>query len=159
MTYVGIAVMLLSLFLIPLGLPGLWIMVGVVALGAVYKMIGLLMLLLVLAVAGVAELLEFLLVKRLTDKYGGTRKAFWGAIGGGILGVIIGLPVPIIGSIIAAFIGSFVGAAVVTFAETKDALAARRVGWAALLGRAAAAAVKTFAGLVILVIGSFALLR
>lgn len=158
MIYIGIIVMVLALFSIPLGLPGLWIMIAVLALATVYKMVGLLSLLTVVAVAVVAELLEFMLVKRLTDKYGGSRKAFWGAIGGGVLGVIVGLPVPVIGSIIAAFIGSFLGAAAVTFAETRDSTTARRVGWGALVGRAAAAAVKTFAGLVILVLGSFALL-
>ena len=158
MSWLAIAGMIVSLFLIPLGLPGLWIMIGILALGAVYKMVGLLTLLVVLALAGIAELLEFIYMKRYTSKYGGSRKAFWGALGGGILGVIIGLPVPVIGSIIAAFIGSFVGAAAVTLAETRNAATARRVGWGAVIGRAAAAALKTFAGLVILVVGCFALL-
>lgn len=159
MIWLAIVAMVLSLFLIPIGLPGLWIMVGIVAIGAIYKVVGLVTLIGVVAIAAIAELLEFLVVKRLTSQYGGTRKAFWGAVGGGLLGVIVGVPIPIIGSVIAGFIGSFAGAAAVTYMETKNTESARRVGWGAILGRAFAAAVKTFAGLVILVIGAAALLR
>jgi uncharacterized protein len=158
MVFLGIALMVLSLLLIPLGLPGAWIMVAILAAGAIYKVVGFFTLVIVVAVAAVAEVLEFVFVKRLNQQYGGSRKAFWGAIVGGILGVIIGAPIPIIGSIIAGFLGSFVGSAAVTLAETRNIDSARRVGWGVVLGRALAAVVKTFAGLVILVLGTFALL-
>ena len=159
MTWLALAVMIGSLFLIPLGLPGAWIMVGVLAIAAIYKSVGLVTLLIVAAVAGIAELLEFIVVKKLTARYGGSRKAFWGAIAGGILGVIVGTPIPIIGSIVAAFLGSFAGAALVTYLETRQFGAAGRVGWGVVLGRGVAAAVKVFAGLVILVTGAVALFR
>lgn len=159
MTIFAILLMVLSLFLIPLGLPGIWIMVGILALGAVYKEVGLLVLVGALVLALTAELLEFVFVKRLTDKYGGSRKAFWGAIIGGVIGVIVGIPVPVIGSVIAGFVGSFLGAAVATVLEGRDLAAARRVGWGVLIGRALAAAVKTAAGIVILVFGIAAFLR
>jgi uncharacterized protein len=158
MAYLGIALMALSLFLIPLGLPGAWIMVAIVAAGAIYKMVGVLTVLLVIAIAAVAEILEFVFVKRLNTEYGGSKKAFWGAIIGGVLGVIIGLPVPVVGSIVAGFVGSFIGSAAVTLAETRNMQSARRVGWGVVLGRALAAVVKTFAGVLILVIGGVALL-
>ncbi len=158
MSFLAIAVMVVALFVIPLGLPGLWIMVGVLALGAVYKLVGLLTIIAAIVIAGIAELLEFGFVKRLNARYGGSRKAFWGAIIGGVVGVFVGLPVPIIGSVIAAFVGSFLGSAIVTLAETRDLRAAHRVGLGALMGRALAAVVKVFAGLAILVIGGFALL-
>ena len=121
-------------------------MVGVLAIGAVYKAVGLLTIAAVVVIAGVAELLEFVFVKRLNERYGGSRKAFWGAIIGGIIGVFVGLPVPILGSVVAAFVGSFIGSAVVTLAETRDLRAAHRVGWGVVLGRALAAVVKVFAG-------------
>ena len=158
MSWLAIAGMIVSLFLIPLGLPGLWIMIGILALGAVYKMVGLLTLLVVLALAGIAELLEFIYMKRYTSKYGGSRKAFWGALGGGLLGVIVGAPIPIIGSIIAGFVGTFLGAFAVTWMETKDHASAGRVGYGVVMGRAVAAVAKTFAGLVILVVGISAFL-
>jgi uncharacterized protein YqgC (DUF456 family) len=158
MSILAVVIMVFALFVIPLGLPGLWIMVAVLAVGAVYKAVGLLTIAAVVAIAAIAELLEFVFVKQLNQRYGGSRKAFWGAIIGGIIGVIVGLPVPILGSVIAAFIGSFIGSAVVTFAETRDLRAAHRVGWGVVLGRALAAVVKVFAGMVILVIGGFALL-
>ena len=50
------------------------------------------------------------------------------------------------------------GYRVVTLAETRDLRAAHRVGWGVVIGRALAAVVKVFAGMVILVIGGFALL-
>ena len=158
MSILAVLLMVVALLLIPLGLPGLWIMVGVLAIGAVYKAVGLITIAAVVVIAGIAELLEFVFVKRLNERYGGSRKAFWGAIIGGIIGVFVGLPVPILGSVIAAFVGSFIGSAIVTLAETRDLRAAHRVGWGVVLGRALAAVVKVFAGMVILVIGGFALL-
>lgn len=159
MIWLAIAALVLSLFLIPLGLPGLWIMIGVLAVAAIYKVVGLWTIVTVVAIASIAELLEFVFVKRLTGKYGGSRKAFWGALAGGIIGVIVGTPIPIIGSLIAGFIGSFAGAAAVSYAETRNTAMAGRVGWGAVLGRAFAAAIKTFAGCVILLLGVVALLR
>jgi uncharacterized protein YqgC (DUF456 family) len=152
------AVMTLSLLLIPLGLPGAWLMVGVLAIAALYEAVGFTTLTVVIVVAGIAELLEYVAVNRLTTRYGGSRRAFWGAILGGIIGVIVGMPVPIVGSIIAAFLGSFAGAALVTLSETRKLASAGRVGWGVVLGRAIAAGVKVFAGVVILVLGAFALL-
>jgi hypothetical protein len=154
----GIAIMGGSLFLTPLGLPGNWIMVGVLAAGAILGEVGAGVLIATLLVAVSAELVEFLIVQRLNLRYGGSKNAFWGAIGGGIIGVVAGLPVPIVGSIIAGFIGSFAGAALVTYLESKTADHALRVGWGILIGRALAAAAKTAAGVVILVLGAAALL-
>ena len=159
MNWLLIAAMVVSLFLIPLGLPGLWIMVGAVAVGAIIGEIGVTIVVAAIAIALIAELIEFVLVKKLTQQYGGSRKAFWGAIAGGIAGVLVGVPVPIIGSIAAGLIGSFVGAAIVTYAETKELRAAHRVGFGAVVGRALSAMAKTAAGLAILVIGAAALLR
>ena len=159
MTWMLIAIMVLALFSIPLGLPGLWIMIGVVAVGAVMGHIGLTVTIITLIIATIAELIEFFIVKRLTKQYGGSKKAFWGAIAGGLAGVLVGVPVPVIGSIIAGFIGSFIGAGLVTYAETKEMRAAHRVGWGAVLGRALSAVAKTAAGLAILVLTAAALLR
>ena len=159
MTWILILILVGALFTIPIGLPGLWIMIGVVAVGAIMKEIGIVVVLLTLAIAIFAELIEFFVVKRLTAQYGGSRKAFWGAIAGGTIGMFVGVPVPIIGSIVAGFIGSFIGAALVTYSETKEMRSAHRVGWGAVLGRALSAVTKTAAGLTILIITAAALLR
>jgi uncharacterized protein len=159
MSWLLVVAMVVSLFLIPLGLPGLWLMVGAVAVGAILGEIGVTIVVAALVIALIAELIEFVLVKRLTQQYGGSRKAFWGAIAGGMVGVIVGVPVPIVGTIAAGLIGSFVGAAIVTYAETKELRAAHRVGFGAVVGRALSAVTKIAAGLAILVMGVAALFR
>jgi uncharacterized protein len=159
MAWIGTIILIIAWFTIPLGLPGLWIMIGVAAVGAILGDVELLTLLLCVIIAVVAELIEFVLVRKVTGRYGGSRKAFWGALVGGFVGILIGIPVPIIGSVIAGFVGTFVGAALVTYAETKQLGSAHRVGWGAVLGRGLTAAAKTAAGLAILVIAAAALFR
>lgn len=155
---IGIVVMGIALFLTPLGIPGLWIMVGVLTIGAALGEVSILMLFICLALALAAEILEFFIVKKLNLRYGGSRLAFWGAILGGVAGVVVGMPIPIIGSIIAGFLGSFAGAMAATFYETKKLDSATRVGWGVLVGRMWSAAAKVAAGIVIFVLGSAALL-
>jgi uncharacterized protein YqgC (DUF456 family) len=154
----GILIMGIALFLTPLGIPGLWIMVGVLAIGAMLGDVGVLVLLGCLLLALGAEILEFFIVKKLNLRYGGSRLAFWGAIFGGVAGVIVGMPIPVIGSIIAGFIGSFAGAMAATLYETKRFDSAARVGWGVLIGRVWAAAAKVGAGIIIFLLGSTALL-
>lgn len=159
MTWLLIIVLVISLLVIPLGLPGIWIMIGVVAVGAIMREVGVAIVITTMSIAVLAELIEFFIVKRLTQQYGGSRKAFWGAIIGGTVGLLIGIPIPIVGSIIAGLLGTFVGAALVTYAETKQMISAHRVGWGAVIGRALSAMTKTAAGVVILVLATAALLR
>jgi uncharacterized protein len=159
MTWIMITILVLALLSIPLGLPGLWIMIGVVAVGALMGHIGIAIIVATVLIATIAELIEFFIVKRLTAQYGGSKKAFWGALAGGLAGVIVGAPIPVIGSIIAGFIGSFLGAGLVTYAETKELRAAHRVGLGAVFGRALSAVAKTAAGLAILVLTAAALIR
>jgi uncharacterized protein YqgC (DUF456 family) len=146
-------VLLLALFLIPLGLPGTWIMVGAaIGYDALVKgdPIGWVTIVATAVLALVAEIFEFSLSARYTRKYGGSRRAGWGAIIGGIVGAIVGVPVPIIGSVIGAFVGSFAGALVAEYTR-RDATAgtATRVATGALIGRVVAAAMKTGIGMVI----------
>jgi uncharacterized protein YqgC (DUF456 family) len=155
---VGIAIMVLSLALIPLGLPGLWIMVGVVGIGMWTGAVSIWLFLVLMALVVLAELLEWFAVDRLGRKYGGTQRTFWGALAGGIVGAFVGTPVPVIGSLLGVFAGTMVGASIATWTLVKDSEVALRAGWGALLGRSAAIALKSAAGLVILVAGGAALL-
>lgn len=158
MALLGIMVMLIGLLSVPLGFPGLWLMVGVLATGWWFGVVGWLVLAVALVLAAAAELIEFYVIERMNVRYGGSRLAFWGAIFGGIAGIIIGMPIPIIGSVIAGFIGSFAGAALATLYQTRHVERAARVGWGTLLGRLWASAAKIAAGVIILVLGSAALL-
>ncbi|MFL5577942.1 MAG: DUF456 family protein [Gemmatimonadaceae bacterium] len=148
------AVLLLSLFLIPFGLPGTWLMlaaaVGFNALTGSDR-IGVVSLVVVGVLAFVGELLEFSLAGRYTRKYGGSRRASWGAILGGIVGAFVGVPVPLVGSMIGAFVGSFVGALVAEYTRSASAGTATRVATGALLGRVVAAAMKVGVGFVMAV--------
>lgn len=140
------------LLLVPFGLPGLWLMAALTLIGLPMGLVGWGTLAIVAAVALSAEAVEFILVKRLGEKFGASRKAFWGAVIGGMAGLFVGVPIPVVGPILTAFLGTFVGAAVVTFFETRSLAAASRVGTGTLLGRAVAAATKVAAGVFILIV-------
>lgn len=157
LTILAIAVMLGALLVIPLGVPGTWIMVAVLAVAAVLGEVGITTVTGLLLLAGAAEVIEFVLVRRMNARYGGSRRAFWGAIAGGFAGVVLGTPVPIIGSVLGAIVGTFVGAAAVAWWETREVGSATRVGRGVVLARVLAAGVKTGAGMVILVVGVAAL--
>jgi len=141
--------LLLALFLVLLGLPGLWLMIGV---ALVYNWLaapvfGLGSLIVVGVLALVAEVLEFTLSARYTRQYGGSPRAGWGAILGGLVGAVVGIPVPVVGSVIGAFVGAFAGALLleITRAEATRG-SATRVAWGALIGRVVAAGAKTGIG-------------
>lgn len=159
MTLIGWAaalLMFLCILVIPIGWPGLWLMVAIVGVGAFLGEIGPGIVIAAIAVAATAELLEFVIVRRMSARYGGSNRAFWGAVAGGTIGVFMGFPVPILGPVIAGVVGSFVGAAGVALYESRDVASASRVGWGVVLARAIAAFVKVAAAFVILALGGTA---
>lgn len=143
----------LCLIIIPLGLPGTWVMLGVaVAYTAMtHESIHWVNIAILGALAFVAEVLEFMLAGRYARKYGGSRRAGWGAIIGGLVGAFAGIPVPIVGPMIGAFLGAFAGALLFELAGGGRAGAATRVAWGALVGRVVAAALKVGIGVVMAV--------
>lgn len=153
----GVLIMAGALLLVPLGLPGTWIMLAVVAAGALAGEVGWTTVALLAGLLTLAEVGEFLLVRALSVRYGGSGAAFWGAIAGGLVGVAVGAPVPVVGSLLAGVAGTFAGATAVAWWQSREARSAARVGWGAVLGRAASAALKTAAGIVVLVVGGGAL--
>jgi len=153
---------LAGLILIPLGLPGLWLMVlGVLGYGWLteFRTVGVASIGIVVALAALGEVIEAWLGFRMARRYGGSSRAGWGALLGGIIGAVVGVPVPLVGSVIGAFVGSFAGAAVFEYTRAGTVDGATRAGWGAVVGRAAAAAVKVGLGVVIGVVGLFAALR
>ncbi len=151
-------VLLGAVALIPLGLPGTWLMIaaafGYNALAAstpgagrvaTASLIG------TCALALAAEVLEFVVGARAAKRYGGSRRAGWGAMLGALAGAVAGVPVPVVGSVVGALAGAFAGAFVAEMTLRRGAGTAARVATGALVGRALAAAVKTGVGVVIAV--------
>lgn len=154
----ALGVMATGLLLIPLGLPGLWLMIGVLAVAALAGSVGWLTLVSLVGLGLLAELSEYVAVQRFSVRYGGDNWTFGGAVVGGIAGALIGTPVPVVGSLLGLVLGTFGGAVAVTLYRTRNLDESMRVGRGALLGRAAAAALKTLAGLVTLGVGAATLL-
>lgn len=142
-----------SMLLIPLGLPGTWVMVGAALVYhiAVPGTVGMATVVGTAVLALIGELLEFSLAARFTRRYGGSRRAGWGAILGGFVGAFVGVPVPVVGPVIGAFVGAFVGALVAELTVRGDHRAATRVATGALFGRVTAAAMKIALGMVMAV--------
>ncbi len=157
LSVLGLLVMLAGLVMVPLGLPGNWLMLLVAAVGVLADRVDPLTLAVLAGLVVAAELAEFLLVRAASERYGGSAADFWGALAGGLVGVAVGAPVPVAGSLVAGVVGTFVGAAAVSLWRTRRPGEAARVGWGAVLGRAFSAAVKTAAGVVVLVVGGGAL--
>src|SRR5690242_19944214 len=117
-----IAADLVGLFLVPLGLPGLWVMVGGFLLYGwmtEFHSTAVWMIAAVVILAFIGEILESWLGFKFAKRYGGSNRSGWGALIGGLVGAAMGVPVPIIGSVIGAFIGSFVGAALFEYSATR----------------------------------------
>lgn len=138
--------LLVCLFLVPLGLPGTWLMLGT---AIVYDIlvpaspIGWWSISIATAFAVIGEVFEFTVSVRYTAKYGGSRRAGWGAILGGLVGAVVGVPIPVLGSIIGAFVGSFAGALMAEYTRREaTGSSATRVATGALIGRVVATALK-----------------
>lgn len=151
-----------GLLLVPFGLPGLWVMAGgVLGYGALtgWGTIGLATIAIVIGLAFLGEAVEWWLGFRYARRYGGSKRAGWGALAGGLVGAVIGLPVPVVGSILGAFAGAFLGAALLEYTRARQAGPAVSAGWGAVLGRVAATAAKVALGLALAVVTLFAILR
>jgi uncharacterized protein YqgC (DUF456 family) len=138
------------IMIIPLGLPGTWLILGVAVGYAALtnEGIGWINIVLIGILAIIGEILEFMLAGRYARKYGGSKRAGWGAIIGGMVGAFVGIPVPIVGPMIGAFVGAFIGALLFELAGGTGAGAATKVATGALLGRVMAAAMKVGIGFV-----------
>src|SRR2546425_13058068 len=90
---------ILGLLLVPLGLPGLWVMVGgIVGYGwfTGFRSVGVATIGAVLGLAFLGEIVEWWLGFRLTRTFGGSRRSAWGALVGGVGGAVLGVPGPLV---------------------------------------------------------------
>ena len=117
-----VATAVAGLLLIPLGLPGLWLIVlGIVGYGWLtdFRTVGTGFLVTAIALALAGELLEAWVGFRFAQRYGGSRRAGWGALIGGLVGAVVGVPVPVIGSVVGGFVGAFVGATLFEYSRAR----------------------------------------
>jgi len=145
-----IAAIVLGLLMIPFGMPGTLVMfVGVLCYYLLVPAggIGLTTVIGIGVLMAIAEGLEWILASRFTRRYGGSRRAGWGAVIGGMIGAFMGVPVPVVGSIIGAFVGAFIGAFILEWTGGATSGASTRVAWGAFIGRVTGAAVKVAIGL------------
>ena len=152
------AASLIGLLLIPFGLPGLWvILLGIIGYGWITDFLAVStgFLILAIALALLGEILESWIGFRFAKRYGGSSRAGWGALVGGLVGAVVGVPIPIIGSVIGGFVGAFIGAALFEYTNARHAEGSVRAGWGAVLGRAAAVAIKMGLGLAMVVGAAF----
>jgi hypothetical protein len=151
-----------GLILLPFGLPGLWVMVlALIGYGALtdFRSVGVVTMSVAVGLALLGEIVEAWVGFRYATKYGGSRRAGWGALVGGLIGAVMGVPIPIIGSVIGSFAGAFLGAAVLEYTHSARAGGALGAGWGAILGRTWAVAAKAAFGMVIATLGVVAALR
>jgi uncharacterized protein YqgC (DUF456 family) len=145
-----------GLVMIPLGLPGLWVMVGAAILHRVAGRsdeMGVAFLALIAALALVAEIVEAVLGVAAARRYGASRWGMWGAFLGGIAGAIALSPIlPLAGTLFGAFVGAFVGAFALEWWKSRAFRASWRAGLGAFVGRVAATAVKVAIGATITVL-------
>ena len=153
---------LLGLLLIPFGLPGLWvILLGMLGYGWLtdFRTVSAWALVVAIGLALAGELVEAWAGFRFARRYGGSRRAGWGALVGGLVGAIIGVPVPVIGSVVGGFVGAFAGAALFEYSGARKSEGAVRAGWGAVLGRAVAVGVKMGVGIVLVALSLWAAVR
>ena len=153
------AASVIGLLLIPFGLPGLWVILfGIIGYGWItsFRTLGTGFLILAIALALLGEVLESWVGFRFAKRYGGSSRAGWGALVGGLVGAVVGVPIPIIGSVIGGFVGAFIGAAVFEYTKARQTQGSVRAGWGAVLGRAAAVAIKMGLGVAMVVGAGFA---
>jgi uncharacterized protein len=153
-----VAAGIIGLLLIPFGLPGLWvILLGILGYGYLtdFQTLPVWFMGLAIALCFLGEVLESWIGFRFAKRYGGSSRAGWGALVGGLIGAIVGVPIPVIGSVIGGFAGAFLGAALFEYSRARQSGVAAKAGWGAVLGRAAAAAIKMGLGIVMVVWAMF----
>ncbi|MDO8520316.1 MAG: DUF456 domain-containing protein [Deltaproteobacteria bacterium] len=141
--------LLIGLVLVPLGLPGTWLIVSIAFLYSLFRDFQMgrndfWVLLVVIFLALLAELLELGIGVIGSRKLKVSNGAIIASIAGGIIGAIIGVPVLLIGGLIGLFIGVFAGAFIYEWVASKDWRRALQGALATFFCRITSLFVKTF---------------
>lgn len=166
MTYVAATIVLIAslagVALTLLTMPGIWLMIGVAILCALWRgdMFSIWTLAAAVLLGVLAEIVELVASAAGSKKAGGTRAGAIGSIVGGVLGALAGtifIPVPILGTLMGAVAGAALGALVgergISARTWRESAASAR---GAATGRLVASVAKTALAAVIAVLLSVA---
>lgn len=152
-------VMVAGVFIIPMGLPGTFLIVlnaFVFAVVTHFTQISWGFLGILFFIAVLLEGFEFLIGAATAGKYGASKKGMLGAIIGGFVGAVWGTPVmPVIGTLLGAFLGSFAGAALFEYLATRELEKSLHVGFGAFLGSVGGKLMKIAAAVAMVVMIGF----
>ncbi|KAA3619815.1 MAG: DUF456 domain-containing protein [Calditrichaeota bacterium] len=148
-----------SIIIVPIGLPGTFIIAGMVLLHGFltdFVPFNISLIVMLFGIAAIGEVVEFFFGAASTKKFGGSKNAMWGAVIGGFGGAIIGSGVvPIIGTLVGAFAGAFLGAALMEYGTKRDVHLAFKVGFGAFLGALGGRFTKLILALVMVIITAY----
>ncbi len=149
-----LALLVLALGLHVFGLPANWVILALTAIWIGTHPQGELgwsiFVVLVLLAAG-AEVLEFLVQRAGSKRYGASVKGNWGGIVGAILGAFAGAPFLFgIGALPGALVGAFGGCFIVEKLQGRDFAEAKRAAMGAMWGKFFGLTVKVGVGVLIL---------
>ncbi len=142
-----------AIFLIPFNIPGNVIIAGLhlLYMWTLGDLINWQLFAQLALLAGVAELIEFIVTVRSTQKYGGSRRSMFGAVIGSIIGAIAGSGVLLlIGTLLGAMFGAYLGSFIMAYMEHQDLEKAKRTGLGAFTGVAGGKLTKTLIGIIML---------
>ena len=147
--------MLIGIFVIPIGVPGTFLIAGLAMFQGLVTGFGTLsvqFVVILFAIAISGELIEFFFGALAAKRFGGSKYAMWGAILGGFIGAVWATGIlPIVGTLLGAFAGAFTGATVLEFLHSKQLEHALRVGWGAFLGTIGGKVTKITIGIAMVV--------
>ncbi|MFP4630563.1 MAG: DUF456 family protein [Candidatus Acetothermia bacterium] len=129
---------LAGLALLPVGVPGTFVVVGASALAGLLsggELVGFELFLVFLGLAVLGEILDWTFSLVVGKKYGASAPGLVASFIGAIAGAIAGLPLPLIGNLIGAFLGAFAGAFIVELFLRKDAGQAMKSGLGVMFGK------------------------
>ena len=146
-----IALMVLSLMLLFLGLPGTWVILGIVGLWAFFvdsAVFGWQFFALLAGLAGVGEIIEFFAGHYGAKRFGGSNKGSIGGMIGAIAGGILCAPLFFgFGALLGALAGGYTGCFIVEKWCGAPAGVAARAAFGATLGRFGGFVVKLGIGI------------
>lgn len=144
---------LIGLAVIPLGIPGTFIVVvasGSVGLLTGWQLVSLRLLLIFLGLAVLGEVSDALFSLLTGKKFGASGFSLFWSFVGGFVGAIIGFPLPLIGSLVGAFVGAFLGAFLAELLTGTNLSEAMKSGIGVVFGKLFGSILKVAIGMVMI---------
>ena len=148
-----------GLVVIPLGLPGTFIIAGssaIIGFAGGWQVVTVPRLLLFFGLAVAGELIDLGLGVFGGKSFGASKLSMAGAFIGGLVGAFLGLPLPFVGNLVGAFVGAFIGAFLLELLATGDPYKGFKSGFGAFFGRIMGSLIKLSLGVTMIVMVIFA---